>query len=211
MALIGIMGGTFNPIHLGHIRLAQAAYEQYHLDKVLFMPSGDPPHKRQEEVVTAEHRMNMVKLAIKGISYFQPSSMEIDRKGYSYTCETLRELHKKNTQDELYFIIGADSLFHIESWYQPDKIFSQCILLVANRDDIPIDDFQKQADYLKQKYQADIRLIHTPMMHISSTDIRKALDDNELTEDDHVNPQLLDSNVIQYIMEHHLYEHNSGK
>lgn len=207
MACIGIMGGTFNPIHLGHIKLAQAAYEQYNLDKVLFMPSGDPPHKKDETIVKAEHRMNMVKLAIAGISYFEPSAMEIERKGYSYTCETLKELHGQNTQNVLYFIIGADSLFHIESWYKPEEIFKLCVLLAANRDDIPYNDFFNQIQYLNRKYQADIRPINTPMMHISSTQIRQALDDNVLTKEDDINFKLIDPNVIKYIMDNRLYEH----
>lgn len=207
MACIGIMGGTFNPIHLGHIRLAQAAYEQYKLDKVIFMPSGDPPHKKDEIVVKAEHRMNMVKLAIMGNPHFEASAMEIERKGYSYTFETLKELHRQNKEDELYFIIGADSLFHIESWNRPEEILCQCVMLVANRDDMPQEEFKKQIEYLNGKYQADIRPIHTPMMHISSTEIRQALDDNELSDEDGINRRLIDENVIRYITKHHLYDH----
>lgn len=206
MARIGIMGGTFNPIHKGHIKLAKRAYEQYQLDKVLFMPAGDPPHKKEEEVINATHRMNMVKLAIEGIAYFEPSAMEIERKGYTYTFETLKELHRQNTEDELYFILGGDSLFQIEKWYKPEEVFNQCIILAANRDDMPQDEFLSKIEYLNKKYNADIRPIDTPMMHISSTEIRNALDDNELNDADELNRKLVDSKVIQYILEHHLYE-----
>ena len=206
MAHIGIMGGTFNPIHKGHIKLAQAAYEQYHLDKVLFMPAGDPPHKKDAAIVSAKHRMNMVKLAIEGISYFEPSAIEIEREGYTYTFETLKELQGQNTEDELYFILGGDSLFQIEKWYKPHEIFNRCILLAANSDDVPKDEFLSKIEYSNSKYNADVRPIDTPMMHISSTEIRNALSDNELDTSDDVNTKLVDSKVVQYIIKHHLYE-----
>lgn len=205
MALIGIMGGTFNPIHLGHVKLAQAAFEQYNLDKVIFIPSSEPPHKKNEAIVSGLHRLNMVKLAIQDFSYFETSDMELNREGYTYTYDTLKELHGQNTQDEIYFIIGADSLFNFEKWNHPDEIVKMCILLVADRDDIPIDKFVNQIDYLKEKYQADIRILKTPMMDISSTQIRNAMSDNIIDNADNINLNLIDKNVIDYISQNRLY------
>lgn len=206
MMKVGIMGGTFNPIHLGHIRLAQAAYEQFCLDKVLFIPSGDPPHKKSQSIADGFHRMKMVELAIKEYPYFELSNIEIDREGYSYTSETLRELRRQNPKEEYYFILGADSLFHMEDWKKVSEIFEQCVILAANRDDIPPEEFYGKIDFLKNKFHGDIRPLHTPMMHISSTQIREALNDNILNRDDNVNPRFLDENVVNYIIEQKLYE-----
>lgn len=205
MALIGIMGGTFDPIHRGHVKLALAAYEQYHLDKVIFIPSGDPPHKKGQKITDGAHRFHMVCLAIKDYPYFTASDMEIRRKGYTYTYETLKELHGQNTQDEIYFIIGADSLYHFESWYHPEEIVKLCVLLVADRDDIPQEEFLNRISYLNEKYDADIRPLKTPMMDISSTQIRDAMSDNVLDDNDEINRNLVDENVLTYIRQNKLY------
>lgn len=207
MMKVGIMGGTFNPIHLGHIRLARAAYEQFALDRVLFIPSGDPPHKKNQPVAKGYHRMKMVELAIKEYPYFEASDIELARDGYSYTSDTLRELHRQNPTEEFYFILGADSLFHMEEWKRAAEIFEQCVVLAANRDDIKQEDFLGKIKYLRERFHGDIRPLDTPMMHISSTQIREALNDNVLDGDDDVNPRFLDRNVVNYILEQKLYEH----
>lgn len=205
MALVGIMGGTFNPIHLGHVRLAQAAYEQYNLDKVIFLPSGEPPHKKGKEIVSGAHRLNMVNLAIKDYPYFKSSDMEIRREGYTYTYETLKELHGQNTQDEIYFIIGADSLFNFEKWNKPEEIVKMCVLLAADRDDISTEKFLGEIDYLNKKYNADIRPLKTPMMDISSTEIRDAMKNNVIDKNDQINLELVDDKVLEYIKKNKLY------
>ncbi len=207
MAKVGIMGGTFNPIHLGHVSLAQASYEQFGLKKVLFIPSGDPPHKQNQHIVPGYHRAKMVELAIRDYPHFELSAIEIDREGYSYTSDTLRELHKRNPEDEYYFIVGADSLFQMEKWKRASEVFKQCIVLAANRDDIERSLFLHKIEELKARFHGDIRPIHTEMMHISSTEIREALNDNELNADDTVNQRLLDKSVVEYIIKHELYEH----
>ncbi len=207
MMKVGIMGGTFNPIHLGHVRLAKAAYEQFALDKVLFIPSGEPPHKQDQYVAAGEHRMKMVELAIKDYAYFEACDIEIMREGYSYTSETLRELHKRSPGEDYFFILGADSLFQMEKWKKADEIFEQCVVLAANRDDIAEEKFFDEIKKIAKKFHGDIRPLDTPMMHISSTQIREALGDNVLNAQDDVNPRFLDKNVVRYILEHKLYEH----
>lgn len=210
MMKVGIMGGTFNPIHLGHIRLAKAAYEQFALDKVLFIPSGEPPHKQDQPIAAGEHRMKMVEFAIEDYPYFEACDIEIMREGYSYTSETLKELHKRNPDEEYYFILGADSLFQMEKWKKADEIFEQCVVLAANRDDIAEEEFLGEIKTLTEKFHGDIRPLDTPMMHISSTQIREALNDNVLDGEDEVNPRFLDQNVVNYILEHKLYEHEDA-
>ena len=116
------MGGTFNPIHNGHILLAQAAYEYCSLDKVLFMPSGVSYLKEQNDIVTAEHRLNMTCLAVDEFEYFACSDIEIKREGNTYTVDTLRELSFKNPNCEFYFIMGADSFMSFDSWKEPEEI-----------------------------------------------------------------------------------------
>ncbi len=205
MALVGIMGGTFNPIHLGHVKLAQAAYEQFGLDKVVFIPTGHPPHKKGSVIVSDEHRMKMVELAIEDYPYFEASDMEIKREGYTYTYDTLKELKSQNTQDEIYFIIGADSLFNLEKWFKPSEILKMCVMVAADRDDIPEEEFQAKIDYFNEKFSADIRPLKVPMMDISSTEIRNAMKDNNLTPKDNINLDLIDSKVLAYIRENNLY------
>ncbi len=120
---IGIMGGTFNPIHFAHLILAESAYEELNLDKILFMPSKKPPHKLNESIESDEHRIQMIQLAIKSNPHFDLSCVELEREGITYTADTLEELNRNYPQDEFYFIIGADSLFQIEDWWHPEQIF----------------------------------------------------------------------------------------
>lgn len=211
MALIGIMGGTFNPIHLGHVNLAKAAYEQFKLDKVIFLPAGDPPHKKDQSIINGKHRMNMVQIAIRDYPYFVASDMEIKREGYSYTYLTLKTLTEQNTQDKYYFIIGADSLFSLEKWYKPEEILKMCVMLVADRNDIPQNEFLEKIEYLNKKFNADIRPLETPMFHISSSEIRNAMSDNKLDFTDNIQLDLLDHNVVTYIIENKLYACNKEK
>jgi len=114
MAEIGIMGGTFDPIHNGHLMLGRQAYEEYHLDEVWFMPSGNPPHKKDHLVTDAALRCKMVRLAIEGFPKFRLSEFEVQRTGNTYTAETLRLLHLHYPEHRFYFIVGADSLYEIE-------------------------------------------------------------------------------------------------
>ena len=129
---IGIMGGTFNPIHNGHIALAQKAYEDLKLDKVLFMPSGTSYLK--QNVLSAKHRVEMVRRAILPYSYFELSLIEVNRAGNTYTYETLQQLKCENPNIEYYFIIGADSLFNIDGWKCPERLLKTCTILAAYRD-----------------------------------------------------------------------------
>ena len=133
MSKIGILGGTFNPIHNGHLLLAEQARCFYGLDQVLFIPSGCSYMKRQEEILPGEIRFQMVQLAIADNPYFCVSDMEIVREGNSYTCETITRLHAQYPEDELYYIVGADTLFQMEFWKNPEQIFTQCITAASVR------------------------------------------------------------------------------
>ena len=130
MADIGIMGGTFDPVHNGHLILGKQAYEEYGLDAVWFMPSGQPPHKKDRHVTPAGDRCAMVKLAIGDFPGFVFSDFEVLREGSTYTAQTLALLKETYGDHNFCYIIGADSLYEIESWYHPELVLSGVPLLV---------------------------------------------------------------------------------
>ena len=134
---IGIMGGTFDPIHNGHLMLGEAALKQFYLDEVWFMPNGNPPHKESSSIgEPVEARCEMTELAIEGEPRFRLELYEARQKKVSYSYETLEHFQHIRREDEFYFIIGADSLFMIESWVHPERIFPTCTLLAACRDEV---------------------------------------------------------------------------
>ena len=116
MSKIGIMGGTFNPIHNGHLAIAEKAVQQFGLDMVFFVTSGNPPHKKEKKILDAQIRHKMVCMAIKNYSKFEPCDFEVNREDYSYTADTLQYLKKNQRKSELYLIIGADSLHNFPTW-----------------------------------------------------------------------------------------------
>jgi nicotinate-nucleotide adenylyltransferase len=130
---IGILGGTFNPIHIGHLILAEEAREKLGLDRVIFVPTYLPPHKDSSDIVAALHRMAMVKLAIAGNKYFSVSDVEIKRDGHSYTIDTIKEFKRRFPKDELYFIIGSDLLKYLADWKDLNEIIQMVRFIVATR------------------------------------------------------------------------------
>lgn len=197
---IGIMGGTFDPIHIGHLLLGEFAFEEFNLDEIWFLPNGNPPHKEAEEMDTSlQHRIEMVKLAISGSPHFKISLHEAKEGVHSYTYQTMLSFHKMYPRNQFYFILGADSLFAIEEWKYFKGIFTTCTILAAMRDDKDVGDMEKQISYLKMKYNAEIELLRAPLLEISSTTIRKRAS-RGLT----VHYMVPDA-VADYIKEHHLY------
>lgn len=170
---IGILGGTFDPIHNAHLILGEAAREQFGLDRIIFMPSGRPYMKDiTANITSGDLRYQMVKLAIDSNPYFTASRLEIDREGNTYTIDTLYELEKMYPGDEIYFILGGDTFKQIESWYKSEEIFKHCIILAAIRNNMSIADMDEQRRYLHDKYGADIRILQYKNIEISSSDIR---------------------------------------
>lgn len=166
---IGIMGGTFNPIHNGHLILADTAFRKLALDKVLFIPSGNSYMK--ENVLETKKRVEMVRLAIEKYPQFALSLIEADRQGNSYTSETLERLTKENPNACYFLIMGADSLFQMETWFQPGKIFSLAKIVCTVRDNYDMDKIRKKGQQLR-KLGADIIYLDMPKIELSSTDIR---------------------------------------
>lgn len=199
MKKIGIMGGTFNPIHFGHLFLAENAYEQIGLDQILFMPSKNPPHKAKPELVSDQQRAEMIKLAIQDNSHFQLSSLELNREGMTYTADTLTILSKEHPDSDYYFIVGADSLFMMQSWMKPEIIFNLCTVVVASRDHVEKEEMQVHADLLKKMYGVSILLIEMPTMQISSAVIRDRVATNKTIR------YYLPDAVNEYITNNQLY------
>ena len=157
---IGIMGGTFDPIHIGHLLLGMFAYEDFGLDEIWFLPNGNPPHKQTKEGEEAlGHRIEMVRRAISDVPYFRLCLHEAKEKEHSYTYKTMRELCALYPEDTFYFILGADSLFAIEEWKYFREIFPTCTILAAMRDDKDVEDMMRQIAYLEDTYGAKISLL----------------------------------------------------
>ncbi len=202
MKKIGIMGGTFNPIHMGHLIIAEKAREQAALDKILFMPSGIPYMKDCRQVLPGEIRTRMTELAIRSNPFFSVSTMEVDRKGRTYTYETLETLREQNPDAEYYFILGADSLWKIEAWKHPERIFAACRILAALREEKSTEDMERQARHLKETYNADIWLLQTGHMEISSSVIRNLCKENKSIR------YLVPEAVYEYIIQNKLYKND---
>lgn len=209
MRRIGIMGGTFNPVHNGHLMIAERAREQFYLEKVLFLPSGVPYMKNPEDVLPVKIRCEMTALAIADIPCFELSSMEaVDAETgkNTYTFETLEKLKQTDPSAEYYFIMGADSLQAIESWKNPQRIFQSCTILAAVRkaEDHPGESLMapliRQASCLRKKYNASIEILKLEGIDISSTKLREMLREGVSVHG------FMPKAVEHYILEHHLYE-----
>lgn len=170
---IGILGGTFDPIHKGHLELAALALKQFELEKVIFIPTGVSYMKTG--VSLTKHRYEMCRLAISEYSDFDIDDEEIKREGNTYTYETLRYLKKKYAGSEICFIIGLDTLYSIESWKRVSEVLKNCTLLCANRlSEYSDKDIKKRIEELKEKYSAEILLLDMELYPVSSTEIRNA-------------------------------------
>lgn len=201
MGKIGIMGGTFDPIHNGHLMLGEQAYKEYGLKEVWYMPSGHPPHKKSRNVTEPAIRLAMTELAVKAYKGFVCSDFEIKRTGYTYTAQTLRLLHEAYPEHSFYFIIGADSLYEIENWYEPDLVLAQAVILTAWREYEEADrSMERQIAYLASKYNADIRTLHCGEMDISSAELRRMIARDQSIAD------YVPGEVVAYIKAHGLYQ-----
>lgn len=192
-----ILGGTFNPIHTAHLIMAESVFQSGSYDKIIIMPSGDPPHKK-EGVIDKEHRLNMCQLATREKPYFEVSSFELDREGRTYTYDTIMALNR-DLEDEYSLIIGSDSLMNLESWYKAEALFKICHFVVLDRITESEDAIIGQIDFLSKTYGANISRIKMPHIEISSTDIRDRVIKHQSIS------YLVEKSVASYIYEQHLY------
>ncbi len=177
---IGILGGTFDPIHNGHLMLANCAIRQFSLDEVRFIPAGNPPHKQERnQGATPNQRLEMVKLAVNSDRRFPVDPMEIERGGLSYTKDTLLDLKEREPDSIFYFIIGADSMISFDTWFDPLTICQNCILLVAGRNEVDEKILDSSIEKAKEMFRADIRLMDTPDVPVSSSTVRSLCQENQ--------------------------------
>lgn len=194
------MGGTFDPIHMGHLILGEQSFEQLHLDKVLFMPSGNPPHKRNRAGRASDgQRVDMVRLAIKDNPHFELSLAEMHETGYTYTYRTLEELKEQNPDTDYYFIIGADSLFTFDEWKEPARICRACTLIVAVRDHASSDELNQEIKRLSAEYEGHFTLLDTMNIDVSSHQIRSWVSEGKSLK------YYVPDPVISYMKENGIY------
>ena len=199
MKRYGMMGGTFNPIHLAHLYIAYEAKEALNLDKVIFMVAGNPPHKKESPVIDSKYRYNMVQRAIEGYPGFEISNYEIQKQGYSYTYETLKYIKGQEEDVEVFFIAGADSLMDIEKWKNPELVLNNCTFVAFNRGEYTKETLEKQKIKLQNKYNSNIVLLDIINLDISSSMIRKRITEGKRVD------FFMTKEVMEYIKENNLY------
>ena len=198
---IGIMGGTFDPIHYGHLMLAEQIRTSFHLDQVIFIPVGKAPHKDANETANKTIRYEMTKLAIESNPYFLVSDIEIKKEGVTYTIDTIKTIKAKlKPEDALFFITGADALLLLESWKDYADLIGRVNFIGATRPGVDTNALAEKINSLKHRFDAQIDLCYIPALAISSTDIRDRVDQEKSIK------YLLPETVETYIHNHFLYK-----
>jgi nicotinate-nucleotide adenylyltransferase len=195
-----IFGGTFDPIHLGHVNIAYEALYNLQLDKILFMPAGKPPNKMSKKITDAKVRYDLVKRAIEGETHFEISDYEINKKESSYTYETVELFSKLQRSIEWYFLIGVDSLMDLGNWKNVDRILDNCKLVVYNRAGFTTEEVSKQKKNIEQEFNIKIIFLDMPILDISSTTIRSYIKQGRKVN------YLLPNGVEKIINEFQLYK-----
>lgn len=204
---IGIFGGSFDPVHTGHIKLAEEVINKGLADKVVFMPAAKQPFKLDRKMASAEDRLNMVKLAVEGIENIEVSTYELERaEEISYTVNTLNAMQEKYGADaEIALIQGADTFIQIHKWTRPEEILSKYTLIVGVRPGYKENEITEQEAFLKQRFGAKIERISNPFVDISSTEIRKMSNDRNDNSDELSSCSMIPMKVKDYIIEKGLY------
>ena len=198
---IGIMGGTFDPIHYGHLVLAEHVRSEYKLDTIIFVPAGKPPHKRSFSEKESDNRKYMTLLATVTNPNFNVSTVELDSVEMSYTVKTIERLKVKyGSNAELYFITGADALLDIETWKDFEQLLTMCHFIAGSRPGNDLKELEDKVVYLKKTYSADVDLFKVPALSISSTDIRNRVHTNQSIK------YLVPEAVEQFIYKENIYK-----
>lgn len=172
---LGVIGGTFNPIHNGHLYIASEALRLLKLDKIIFIPAGNPPHKQEEKITDAIIRSQMVKAAVGDYSHFEVSDYEVNKRTYSYTYETLEYLKRLYKEAEIFFITGADCLINLYSWKKVPEILELCNFVVLSRSGYSKEELEMQKHKVLEDFKGNIILLDLEELNISSTDIRNRI------------------------------------
>lgn len=195
----GVFGGTFNPVHKGHIMLAEYCMDSVGLDRIIMIPTAVPPHKISNNLASENDRLNMCKLACRGKENFFVSDIEIKRQGKSYTYETLTQLKEIYPDDHLYTIMGADMFLTLDRWKNPEIIFKKSSIITIPRDEENKHELENFYNKVLKAMGASSVILPNPVMSVSSTFIRENLDNFNLISD------MLDKGVYDYIIKNNLY------
>ena len=199
MRKIGIMGGTFDPIHTGHLMLAEWAADKAGLEQVWLIPTGLSYLKANRDILPGEERLHMAKLAVEGNERLRCMDLEIRREGFTYSYETMELLGQQYPQDRFYFIVGADCLAGLENWKCPERLLASCTLLAAVRGEHSMDELEQRRRRLLERFGGDIRLMSFPQLELSSTEIRERLRRGESVR------YMVPEKVLAYIQERGFY------
>ena len=200
---LAIMGGTFDPIHIGHLVAAEEVRHEFDIDEVLFVPTGHPPHKANINMTTSENRYLMTVLATASNENFNVSRIEIDREGVTYTVDTIKELKRLYGDEvQLYFITGADAIHKILTWKEPQELLQLCDFVAVTRPGYKKEELLKQVDALKSQYEARVHFLEVPALAISSSNIRKRIEAHKPIK------YLVCEEVETYIMKNNLYQYD---
>jgi len=213
---IGLFGGTFNPIHLGHLRAAEIVVQKFSLDKLFFIPSYTPPHKESAQIASPQHRLKMVERAVRPFAHFCASSIEIDAGGKSYSILTLKKIKTQHPEARIFFLLGVDAFLEIETWKDYENVLEQCSFIIMSRPQFHLEDAH---EVLSQKYSqriVDLSGSRTPAsvedstnliylvpiqaLDISSTEVRERVSRSQSIKD------LVSESVEHYIKEKGLYQ-----
>lgn len=190
---IGVLGGTFDPIHLAHLVMAEEAREEANLQQVLFVPAGSPPHKDPHDILAGRHRLEMVRLAVEGHPRFHARGIELDRQGLSYTLDTIKALGREfGPRSELFLIVGADQVVELEKWKEPRTLLEACTLLICPRPGFDL-------GTLPAWVAGRARMMATTRLEISSSQVRERLREGRSAR------YLVPDPVLRYIEDHGLY------
>lgn len=195
----GVFGGTFNPVHKGHIMLAEYCMDSVGLDRIIMIPTAVPPHKISNNLASENDRLNMCKLACRGKENFFVSDIEIKRQGKSYTYETLTQLKEIYPDDHLYTIMGADMFLTLNRWKNPEIIFEKSSIITIPRDEENKHELENFYNKVLKAMGASSVILPNPVISVSSTFIRENLDNFNLISD------MLDKGVYDYIIKNNLY------
>ena len=194
---VGVLGGTFDPPHIGHLILGEYAVEALDLECLLYVPAADPPHKRHRYKTSVAHRLAMLRLALAGNEHFCLSRIDIDRPGPHYSLDMVRIAQEQYPGARLYFVMGGDSLRDLPRWYRPDDLMELCTFAVMQRPGDRIDPHMHDA--ILPNLAKHVVLLETPVLEISSTEIINRLRDGRSVR------YLVPDSVLAYIAEHGLY------
>lgn len=200
MSEIGILGGTFDPFHFGHLSIAEAAIEEFDLSEVILLPTKVQPFKIGREMASEEDRVNMVRLIAKENKQFRVSTIEAYGQRVSYTYKTLTLLQEEYPDDKFYFILGTDSFLTLEEWYKGKELLQEFAFIIGVRPGYKTSEMEDTAKRLKERYNAEIKMLHNEIVEVSSTEIKNNIRSGKSIRN------LVPLQVERYIDEHGLYK-----